>query len=260
MISFPLAALFSRPCELLFQYISLSSRKRILSISPTLSSTSTTAISDTTSYIFNSTSQETTSSSSSSQLPIAMVQPQPEAPAGDNINNTSGCLSGIQHKHRCKDKDKAKRHQLVCDRVNAWIPDNSTMQGDVKVSCSMLKDYMQIIKDIVHMEGYHYKRNLLVPTLIYADKYVQKCGPVADMRDAFLLLLISAMVTVKMWEDWGISSGVVEEFVGISRKQLREMERKFLAALDYSLFLSEEEIQQFKERTPDVLDLAVSVF
>jgi len=110
------------------------------------------------------------------------------------------------------------------------------------------------------MEGYHYKRNLLIPTLIYADKYVQRCGQLGDLRDAFLLLLVSAMVTVKMWEDWGISAGIVEEVIGISRKQLTEMERKFLSALDYSLFLSDEEIQEFKDRTPDIIDIAVSVF
>ncbi len=74
------------------------------------------------------------------------------------------------------------------------------------------------------------------------------------------MLLVSAMVTVKMWEDWGISAGIVEEVIGISRKQLTEMERKFLSALDYSLFLSDEEIEEFKDRTPDVIDIAVSVF
>jgi len=241
MISFPLATLFSNSCELLFQYITLGYRKRILPGSPS-------TITETTSYQFSSS--ETSSSCSLLQLfSPAMVLHHPDTTPDDSIKKTSEPLSIFHHQHRCKDKDKAKRHQLVCDRVNSWLsPYHSPVQADIRVSCAILKNYLQVIKDIVHMEGYHYKRNLLVPTLIYADKYVEKCGQVGDLRDAFLLLLISSMVTVKMWEDWGISAGVVEEAVGISRKELTLMERRFLSALDYSLFLSDQDIQDFKSR------------
>ncbi len=104
--------------------------------------------------------------------------------------------SSTGHQHRCKDKLKAQRHQLLCDKVNSWLSPKASQTLNVshlsdpsataadsgKETCALLKRFLQIIKDIVHLEGYHYKRNLMIPTLLYADKYVQKCGLLSDLR------------------------------------------------------------------------------
>ncbi len=79
-------------------------------------------------------------------------------------------------------------------------------------------------------------------------------------RDAFNVLLIAAMVTVKMWEDYGINSATVEDVLGIPRKKLRDMERKFLRALNYELFIADKEMEEFVSREPEVVEAAISLF
>ncbi len=67
--------------------------------------------------------------------------------------------------------------------------------------------------------GYRYMKNLLLPTVIYADKFVKKGGLVKEC-EVFRLLLISAVVTVKFWEDCGIDVELVEAVSGISKKEI----------------------------------------
>ncbi len=68
------------------------------------------------------------------------------------------------------------------------------------------------------------------------------------------------MVTVKMWEDYGINASNVEDVLGIPRRKLRDMERKFLRALDYELFITDKEMEEFVSREPEVVEAAISLF
>ncbi len=125
-----------------------------------------------------------------------MLKVSDPIPSSTVLSTSPTSTSIYAHQHRCKDKQKAQRHQILCDRVNSWLspkaqPLNvahliesspSATGKDAKESCTLLKRFLQIIKDIVHLEGYHYKRNLMIPTLLYADKYVQKCGLLNDLR------------------------------------------------------------------------------
>ncbi len=114
---------------------------------------------------------------------MQVIAPSPILPTSSHV---------YSHQHRCKDKQKAQRHQILCDRVNSWLAPKAqtlsvahltdSIDNSAKESCTLLKRFLQIIKDIVHLEGYHYKRNLMIPTLLYADKYVQKCGLLNDLR------------------------------------------------------------------------------
>ncbi len=169
-ISFPLVTLITKHYKSFVDFFS-PSRKHQSTAAFRIPSTSTT-------NTWN-TNKMVQPPAASINDPATLIQdPSP------STNSASTPSSGLLHQHRCKNKDKAKRHDLLCDRVNAWLaPQSSSGQGqDVKMTCSLLKKYLQVIKDIVHMEGYHYKRNLLIPTLIYADKYVQRCGQLGDMR------------------------------------------------------------------------------
>ncbi len=96
---------------------------------------------------------------------------------------------------------------------------------------------------------YYFYRNLLFPTIIYADRYIKKRGQLPGTRDLFNLLLTSALVAVKMWEDCGVNFKTVLKYTGITRKQICSMERQFLGALEYSLFLSAEDVIEFVTKT-----------
>lgn len=95
--------------------------------------------------------------------------------------------------------------------------------------------------------GYRYKKNLLLPTILYADKYVQNGGIIHESK-IFHLLLTSANLTVKFWEDCGIDTDLVAEVTGLTKKQISTMERVFLSTINYNLYLSSEDIEQWRAK------------
>jgi hypothetical protein len=76
---------------------------------------------------------------------------------------------------------------------------------------------------------------------------VKKTGQIATSQ-VFQVLLISALITVKFWEDYGIDAQLVEEVVGIPARDINLMEMTFLRVIEWSLYLSEEDIEQFKNK------------
>ncbi len=135
--------------------------------------------------------------------------------------------------------DKYRRDWMICKRINTWLtddytdydtpqfdnpPNNNTnyncdtsmsyspaiekrfrfpqikrSTNDHRVPLSTMQRYFQCIKELIHLMGYHYKCTLLLPTVIYADRYVEKCGLLQNSADLFRLLLVAAMEAVKMW-------------------------------------------------------------
>ncbi len=71
---------------------------------------------------------------------------------------------------------------------------------------------------------------------------------------------MAAIVTVKMWEDYGINASIVEDVLGIPRKKLKDMERRFLRALNFELFITDQAMEEFVSKEPDVVEAAISIF
>ncbi len=63
-----------------------------------------------------------------------------------------------------------------------------------------------------------------------------------------------------MWEDYGINASIVEDVLGIPRRKLRDMERKFLRVLNYELFITDSDMDEFVTREPEVVEAAISIF
>ncbi len=81
-------------------------------------------------------------------------------------------------------------------------------------------------------------------------RFVKNCGngsPIflVDAKEAFLLLFISCVASLKMWQDTGADSSLLQYVSGISGKNMAKMEKKFLEVMEYNLFLTEEDIVFF---------------
>jgi len=156
-------------------------------------------------------------------------------------SHTSPHHNHPQKKHikNAKELEKRRRNELVYQIVHSWL----TIDQD-PIPSHLLRDYFKCIKQLVKLMGYRYQKTLLFPTLIYADKFIQIDGPVSSDR-IFHLLLISALVAVKMWEDTGIDMDLISQVSGLPKKEISDMERNFLEKLEYKLFLTDKDLASF---------------
>jgi len=131
----------------------------------------------------------------------------------------------------------------LCQAMCSWI----AMEAE-PLTMSNAQHYLKLIRDIMVLINPHALRdNLLLSTVFYADRFVKKRGvKLEEPRKAFLVLLISALVTIKMWEDFEVKTETLERFTGISKKQISVLERQFLGVLEYSLIFSYEEMVSFQ--------------
>jgi len=88
------------------------------------------------------------------------------------------------------------------------------------------------------------KRCLLLPVIISSDKFVSKCG--IKHSQIFNLLLISVIVNLKFWDDEPyLSNSEVSDIFGYNKRDFNNMEKWFLSALGYNLFISKKEIGKY---------------
>jgi hypothetical protein len=148
-----------------------------------------------------------------------------------------------KHIQNARALENERRISLIFHTVNSWLKSNQC------VSDHAIKEYIRCIKQLVKLMGYRYKKNLLLPTVIYADKFVKKDGLI-DESDIFRVLLVSALVTVKFWEDTGIDADLASYVSGFTKKEICDLERRFLNVIDYKLFLDNSDIEMFDTSSP----------
>ncbi|EGG13306.1 hypothetical protein DFA_11067 [Cavenderia fasciculata] len=86
--------------------------------------------------------------------------------------------------------------------------------------------------------------NLLVPIIIYADKFVNRSG--IKHNQLFNLLLTSTVVTLKFWsESTQVNNAIIAEIFNFSLKDMNLMERRFLIGVDYNLCLTSETVTMY---------------
>jgi len=131
----------------------------------------------------------------------------------------------------------------LCQAMCSWI----AVEAE-PLTLSNAQHYLKLIRDIMVLINPHSLRdNLLLSVVFYADRFVKKRGvKLEEPRKAFLVLLISALVTIKMWEDFEVKTETLERYTGISKKQISVLERQFLGVLEYSLIFSYEDMVSFQ--------------
>eukprot|EP01114_Cavostelium_apophysatum_P009210 TRINITY_DN22301_c0_g1_i1.p1 TRINITY_DN22301_c0_g1~~TRINITY_DN22301_c0_g1_i1.p1 ORF type:complete len:184 (+),score=32.34 TRINITY_DN22301_c0_g1_i1:184-735(+) len=144
-----------------------------------------------------------------------------------------------KHIKNARELERNRRKELIYQTINSWITSDHE-----PIEHEQLADYLGCIKQLCQLMGYHFKSNLLLPSVIYADKYVHTVGTL-DRDQVFHLLLTSALVAIKFWEDEGVDIELTCEIFGIDRKYFVQLEKDFLITLDYELMLSTKDIETF---------------
>lgn len=131
----------------------------------------------------------------------------------------------------------------LCRAMMAWVADDAEA-----LTFANAQHYLKLIREIMVLINPHsVKDNLLLSAVFYADRFVERRGvKLEEPRKAFLVLLISALVTIKMWEDFEVKTETLQRYTGISKKQISVLERQFLGVLEYSLCYSYEEMVSFQ--------------
>jgi len=131
----------------------------------------------------------------------------------------------------------------LCRAMCGWIAEESE-----QLTIANAQHYLKLIRDIMVLINPNSLRdNLLLSAVFYADRFVKRRGvKLEEPRKAFLVLLISALVTIKMWEDFEVKTETLERFTGISKKQISVLERQFLGVLEYSLIFTYEDMVSFQ--------------
>lgn len=158
-----------------------------------------------------------------------------------NHNNAKNIYNAQQQ--RAQANIVGHEELALCQAMCSWIAEDAEV-----LTVANAQHYMRLIRDIMVLINPNSLRdNLLISTVFYADRFVKRRGvKLEEPRKAFLVLLISSLVTIKMWEDFEVKTETLERFTGISKKQLSVLERQFLGVLDYSLCVSYEEMVSFQ--------------
>jgi hypothetical protein len=135
--------------------------------------------------------------------------------------------------------------------VNSWLQefDPEIYQTQTQESIEIwLRNVFQALSSLLECFGCgHFNETFLLATVLLVEKFVERNGPIRQVH-LFDVLLISTLVTVKMWEDCRISNHRAAAIIGIPLQTINQMERVFLGKIDYCLYISNSQLQSFKAR------------
>jgi len=159
----------------------------------------------------------------------------------DGISKRTNPHRFKKHVEHHRKLEKLRRKELIMSKIGSWIEPSS------RLSNTLVKDYFHCIKQMVKLMGYHFKKHQ-VTTIIYCDLYINKTNKIRESQ-LFHLLLMSTILSLKFWEDYGVDSELVEEISLIPKKEMCRMEKDFLSVLDYSLYIPNTDIETLAANT-----------
>jgi len=125
---------------------------------------------------------------------------------------------------------KNNSHLLQCEEVDA---------ADLENTLDQIFALIYILLD-----KFGSSRDLFVPVVIYANRFVEKAGIRYDQL--LNLFLASVIATIKYWDETVfLTNNSVAQYMSRSPKDVNTLERQFLRGLDYCLALSSEDTDSF---------------
>lgn len=145
-----------------------------------------------------------------------------------------------KHIRNAKELEKKQKKEIIYQQVNSWLG-----ADQAKVDRATVKQLLKCLRQLITLMGFRYNKKLILPTFIYVDRFIQKHGHI-EYKNLFNILLVSALVTLKFWEeDSGVDMNLTSYVSGIPVKEITALERDFLGKIDYSLFLSPTDVEQW---------------
>jgi len=140
----------------------------------------------------------------------------------------------------------SKAHLLNVAKMWLHKYDNTFFaQNSIPAMDNRLISFFDIIFCI--LENYKFPASMIIPVLMYADKFAVKQG--IKHEQLFYLMLSSTMVCIKFWDDTtALRNSAIAQAFNYSIKSVNSIERNFLKGLEYELALSTPEMIQYIER------------
>jgi len=115
-------------------------------------------------------------------------------------------------------------------------------QNPIPAMETRLSAFFDIV--FVILENYKFPKYMIIPVMMYADKFAQKQGIKHDQL--FYLVLASTIVCIKFWDDnTSLKNSSVAQSFNYSLKSVNSIERNFLKGVDYSLSLSASDMLKY---------------
>jgi len=117
-------------------------------------------------------------------------------------------------------------------------------QNSITAMDTRLASFFDILFCI--LDNYKFPASMIIPALMYADKFAAKQGIKHDQL--FYLMLSSVMVCIKFWDDTtSLKNAAIAQAFNYSLKSVNSIERNFLKGLDYNLHLTNADIIKYIE-------------
>jgi hypothetical protein len=117
-------------------------------------------------------------------------------------------------------------------------------QNSITAMDTRLASFFDILFCI--LDNYKFPASMIIPSLMYADKFAAKQGIKHDQL--FYLMLSSVMVCIKFWDDTtSMKNAAIAQAFNYSLKSVNSIERNFLKGLDYNLHLTNADIIKYIE-------------
>eukprot|EP01111_Echinosteliopsis_oligospora_P006996 TRINITY_DN2150_c0_g1_i1.p1 TRINITY_DN2150_c0_g1~~TRINITY_DN2150_c0_g1_i1.p1 ORF type:complete len:186 (-),score=19.88 TRINITY_DN2150_c0_g1_i1:186-743(-) len=115
-------------------------------------------------------------------------------------------------------------------------------QNPIPAMETRLSAFFDIV--FVILENYKFPKYMIIPVMMYADKFAQKQGIKHDQL--FYLVLASTIVCIKFWDDnTSLKNSSVAQSFNYSLKSVNSIERNFLKGVDYQLSLSASDMLKY---------------
>jgi len=169
-------------------------------------------------------------------------QQQQEAPKSRGYQRM---FKRLLHNRNSQPKAMVQERIIASYKVYGWLIhydpayESTAFRREVLVAIDEIFEIVLAILDMMKCSN-----NLLIPIIIYADKFVYRSG--IKHNQLFNLLLTSTVVSLKFWsESTQVNNAIVAEIFDFSLKDMNLMERRFLTGVDYNLFLNNNQVTNY---------------
>ncbi|KYQ91621.1 hypothetical protein DLAC_07392 [Tieghemostelium lacteum] len=151
----------------------------------------------------------------------------------------------LLHNRSLVQKPLVQERIVASYKIYSWLIQHdpaykhTAFRREVLVAIDEIFDIVLAILDMMKCSS-----NLLLPVIIYADRFVARSG--IKHNQLFNLLLTSSVVSLKFWsESTQVNNAIIADIFNFSLKDMNLMERRFLTGVDYNLFLTNTHVSNY---------------
>jgi len=148
-----------------------------------------------------------------------------------------------KHIKNARDLEGKRNKDIIISIIKNWVLSECELPEEM-IEQLVWQCIARVIKDMEWNEDF---QELLISALLYGTKVVKTNGKlVAHQVPGHLA--VSFTLAIKFLEDQPIDMNFVSQSLGLSKKDMNFLERKFLTALDYNLYMNKEERDILKKK------------